>query len=238
MISKRIQRLPGAAFAAGCAAASLALVAAGPAQAQLQVPDLAQVDGASSASLTQAVVVQPRPVKFVAGLGFTAGGDRLATARFREYDYWYGGYDYEDRSVRAGQLFQLHAGVEWRVAPAVTMQATIGYHTDSVDARNGDIDFTRYPLELLAHFQFAPQWRAGGGLRYTLNPRLSGGGVARDVDIKFKRSLGPVVEVEFLPSNIKWLGVKLRGVIERYKPRDGGESANGNHFGLFANFYF
>lgn len=181
--------------------------------------------------MPQAVVVQPRPVKFVVGIGVTGGGDRLATARSGSY------YGYrEDRSVRAGELAQIHAGVEWRVAPAVTMQATIGYHFDSVDNWRGAIDFDRYPLELLAHYSFAQHWRAGGGLRYVLNPRLSGEGNERDIDIKFKRSLGPVVEVEFLPLN--WLGIKLRGVIERYKPKDGGPSANGNHVGLFANFYF
>ena len=60
--------------------------------------------------------------------------------------------------------------------------------------------------------------------------------VARDYDIRFKRSLGPVVEVEFLPLN--WLGIKLRAVFERYKPRDGGPAAEGNHVGVFANFYF
>lgn len=236
MIFKRIQQLPKTVVAAGFVATGVALLTAAPAQAQLKLPDLAQVDGGSSAGMPQAVVVQPRPIKFVVGVGFTGGGDRLATARYRSYDYWYGGYDYEDRSVRAGQLLQINAGVEWRVAPALTMQATIGYHTDSVNARNGDIDFTRYPLELLMHYQFAPQWRAGGGLRYTLNPRLDFSGVVNDPDVRFKRSIGPVVEVEYLP--IRWLGIKLRGVIERYKPRDGGESANGNHFGLFANFYF
>ena len=238
MISKRIQKSPKAApvVGLGLVAAGLAFLPTGPALAQqLKLPDLAQVDGTSSAGMPQAVVVRPRPVKFVVGIGFTGGGDRLATARFRDYGYRYSYYD-DEESVRAGQLMQLNVGLEWRVAPALTMQGTIGYHWDGVDARNGDIDFTRYPLELLMHYQFAPQWRAGGGLRYTINPRLNGSGVARDLDTTFKRSFGPVVEVEFLPLN--WLGVKLRGVVERYKPRDGGSSANGNHIGLFANFYF
>ena len=213
-------------------AATLIVLPATAAHAQLRLPDLAQVDTTPPpAAMPQAVVVQPRPVKFVVGIGVTGGGDRLATTRSGTY-YRYN----DDRSVRAGELVQIHAGLEWRVAPAVTMQATLGYHTDGVDNWRGAIDFDRYPLELLAHFSFAPQWRAGGGLRYTLNPRLSGEGNERDIDVKFKRSLGPVIEVEYLPLN--WLGIKLRGVIERYKPKDGGPSANGNHFGLFANFYF
>lgn len=227
--------LPSVAMASilSLVAAALILVPAGDARAQLKIPDLAQVDGSVPPSgLPQAVVVRPRPVKFVVGIGVTGGGDRLASARY------YGGYSRydDDRSIRAGQLLQIHGGLEWRVAPSVTMQATVGYHTDGVDGWNGSIDFDRYPLELLAHYSFAPQWRAGGGLRYTLNPRLDGSGVARDYDIRFKRSLGPVVEVEFLPLN--WLGIKLRAVFERYKPRDGGPAAEGNHVGVFANFYF
>lgn len=205
--------------------------------AKLRLPDLAQVDQGPAPSLPQAVVVRPRPVKFVVGIGMTGGGDRLATAEvYRSYYGYYGFDEYDERNIRAGQLVQLHAGIEWRVAPAVTMQALIGTHTDGASGWNGAIDFDRYPLELLGHFEFAPRWRAGGGLRYVFKNRLDGKGSMRDYDIKFKNSLGPVVEVEFLP--LPWMGVKLRGVVERYKPRVGGESYNGNHVGIFANFYF
>ena len=241
MFSTRTLKSSTAALATGVAAVALSAAVIVPAQAQskppeLKLPDLAQVNGAPPpGGMPQAVVVQPRPIRFIAGIGVTGGGDRLATARYRNYYY------YEDRDIRAGQLLQIHGGIEWRVAPAVTMQATIGYHGDSVDGWNGDIDFTRYPLELLAHYQFAPMWRVGGGLRYTINPRLDGwsidrSGVARDLDVKFKRSLGPVIEVEFLVA--RWVGIKLRGAFERYKPRGGGPTADGNHIGLFGNFYF
>lgn len=234
-MNSKAKRLPVAASAAvlSLVAASSTMWPATAAHAQLRLPDLAQVSTSPApAPVPQAVVVQPRPVKFVVGLGVTGGGDRVGTTLDR--DYYYDRYD--DRSIRAGQLLQVHAGVEWRVASAVTMQATIGYHGDSADDWSGSIDFYRYPLELLAHYSFAPQWRAGGGLRYTLNPRLDGSGYYRDTDVKFKRSLGPVIEVEFLPLN--WMGIKLRGVFERYEPRDGGPKAKGDHVGLFANFYF
>lgn len=209
-------------------AAAAALLPGAPALAQLKLPDLAQVgDATASPGMAQAVVVQPRQYRIVLGLGATGGGDRLATARYNYSD---------DRNVRAGELLQIHGGIDWRVAPRVTMQAVVGFHTDGVDAWNGSVYFTRYPLELLAHYAVAPGWRIGGGLRYVINPRLDGDGAARDIRVDYDNAFGPVIEAEFFP--IQWLGLKLRGAFEQYKARDGSGSKSGNHVGFFATFYF
>lgn len=214
-------------FLFAATAATLGCLPATAAFAQLKLPDLAQVGGPSASPMPQAVVVEPRRFRVVVGLGITGGGDRLATARYY--------YD-DDRNVRAGQLLQVHGGIDWRVAPRVTMQAVVGFHTDGVDSWNGSVYFTRYPVELLAHYGIAPGWRAGGGLRYTINPKLDGDGAARDINVGYKNSIGPVVEVEFFPTH--WLGLKLRGVFERYEPEDGTGKKSGNHVGFFTSFYF
>jgi hypothetical protein len=216
-------------------AAALVLAAAPPAAAQLRfadpqprLPDLAQAGGPYMApQMPQAVVVRPRPFRFIVGVGLTGGGDKVATARYY--------YD-DDRNVRAGQLFQIHGGIEWRVAPLVTMQAVAGYHVDGADAYNGAVYFSRYPVELLAHYALAPRWRIGGGLRYTINPKLDGDGVARNINVKYDDGFGPVIEGEFLATN--WLGIKLRGAFERFEARDGTGTKSGNHVGIFASFYF
>ncbi len=216
-------------------AAALVLAPAAPAVAQLRfadpaaplLPDLAQVGGPYVApQMPQAVVVQPRPFRFILGIGLTGGGDKVATAR----------YAYDDESnVRAGELVQLHGGIEWRVARLVTMQAVAGYHFDGADAYNGSVYFSRYPIELLAHYALAPRWRIGGGLRYTINPKLDGDGVARNINVKYDDGFGPVIEAEFLATN--WLGIKLRGAFERFEARDGTGTKSGDHVGLFVNFY-
>ncbi len=195
-----------ARFAAG-AIAAIATIAAPTAEAQ--------------------TVVDTRPARFFLGAGLTGGGDRLFTARFTD------GSDY---TLRAGALVQLHGGVEFRVAPAVSVAVSVGYHVDSADARNGSTWFRRVPVEALAHVDIHPQWRLGGGLRVALSPRLSSDGAAPYTDEDFETALGPVIEIEHRFNH--WFGLKLRAVSERYKSKAGLPTVNGDHVGLFANFYF
>lgn len=196
---------------AGGAALALACTAAAPSARAQTVVDLDA----------------PRPARFFAGIGLTGGGDRLYTARYS---------DGTTQTLRAGGLFQLYGGVEFRVARGVSLAVSAGYHVDSASARNGSVWFGRVPIELLGHVQVAPYWRVGGGLRVATNPTLRSDRDAAGVDEDFHTAVGPVLEIEhtFNP----WLGLKLRGVAERYKSRVGLPTANGNHVGLLVTFYF
>ncbi|MGE0801369.1 MAG: hypothetical protein AB7G13_13515 [Lautropia sp.] len=175
----------------------------------------------------QQIIEDLRPVRFFAGFGLTAGGDRLATARYRYY---------RDESVHAGGLLQLHAGIEFRMAPGVTGALSAGYHADGTSGWRGSYSFDRWPIEALAHVAVAPRWRVGGGARLVLNPRLRSDGDFPDVNERFKNALGGVVEVEYRFTDL--IGLKLRGVAERYKSKQALPSADGNHVGLVMNFYF
>lgn len=191
-------------------AAATALLAAAPSSAQTADPQ--------------------RPVRFLVGAGLTYGGDRLASVQFT---------DGETQNLRAGQLYAIHAGAEFRLAPSVSAQATIGYHADSTSyAVNGSIRFRRYPLELLAHYHLDERWRLGGGVRFVNEIELRGRGVAAgDVLIEFKDAVGGLVEVEYRFSRL--VGLKVRGVAEKYKARGGFTgTAEANHLGIFTNFYF
>lgn len=168
-----------------------------------------------------------RPVRFFIGGGFTAGGDRLITARqFNDDDY----------SLHGGGLLQVHGGVEFRIAPTVSLALSVGYHVDAVDTFWGSTRFSRVPIEALGHVRVHPNWRVGGGVRFTVDPTLSSDGFAPDVDENFRSSIGPVIEVEYLFN--PRLGLKLRGVSERYKSKAGLSTVSGNHVGLMLNFYF
>jgi hypothetical protein len=182
----------------------------------------------AAATQAQELVMQDtRPVRFFVGGGVTAGGDRLVTARY---------IDGSDESLHGGGTIQIHAGLEFRVAPAVTLALSAGYHVDAIDTFWGSTWFGRVPIEALGHVRVDPRWRIGGGVRFTVDPTLSSDGFAPDVDEHFRSSVGPVLEVEYLFN--PWLGLKLRGVIERYESKAGLPSVNGNHVGLMLNFYF
>jgi len=173
------------------------------------------------------VVVDDRPVRFFAGIGLTGGGDRLVTTRYNYRD---------DYTLHAGGVFQAHFGAEFKVAPGVSLALSAGYHVDGNSNFWGSTTFSRYPIEALAHVRLQPGWRAGGGLRVALNPRLSSDGYAPVTEEDFRTAVGGVVEVEYLFN--PWLGLKLRGVFERYESKLNLPTVSGNHVGLVLNFYF
>ena len=182
---------------------------------------------AVSAQAQELVLQDNRPYRFFLGGGLTAGGDRLVTAR-----YIYG----SDESLHAGGTLQVHGGLEFRVAPSLTMALSIGYHVDAIDTFWGSTWFARVPVEGLAHFQLDRNWRIGGGIRYAIDPTLSSDGDAPDVHEHFRSSVSPVIEIEYLFN--PHLGLKLRAVNERYKSKAGLPTVDGDHVGLILNYYF
>lgn len=165
--------------------------------------------------------------RFLIGGGATYGGDRLATNITDD------GYR---QTVRAGRLVQFHAGVQVRLATAWHASLTAGYHVESAGSYYGTARFSRYPVELLTHFQPGPGWRFGGGVRAAFSPSLVGSGDAAFLSEEFRDAFSPVVEVEFLPS---WhQGIKLRYVRERFKSEVAAPQVRADHFGLLLTWYF
>lgn len=168
-----------------------------------------------------------RPFDFVAGVGVTAGGSTLTTVQYA---------DGSSQDISAGSGVMLYAGGETRIGEIGSFQATFGYHVDTTHGRNGDVSFSRYPIELLAYVPLNPSLRVGIGARFVNNPRLQGSGVASSVDVKFDSTVGFVFEGEYRFTPL--IGVKLRSVSERFTATGTNQSVNGDHFGLLCNFYF
>jgi outer membrane protein W len=165
-------------------------------------------------------------VRYVVGAGINVGGDKLATARYTDAD---------SSKISAGGGLQLLAGVDYRVNQQVSLQANVGVHAHYPSGMfSGDANFTRIPVELLAYYHPAGQWRIGGGARLISNPKLNGGSSSMDRD--FKSTAGLVLEAEYFVSPS--VGIKLRAVNEKYEPKVGKGDFSGNHVGLFGNLYF
>lgn len=169
----------------------------------------------------------PKQMRFLVGAGLTFGGDKLATASYENG---------AEIDIRAGSMLAITTGIDYRVTDAFSFQATVGYHVDNAPARNGDIRFQRFPMELLAYGHAGTQWRFGGGVRYVSNPKLSSSGAGYVRDYEFDNTVGAVAEAEYLMT--PHIGFKLRYVSERYEVNGRSDKIKGNHVGLMANYYF
>lgn len=166
-------------------------------------------------------------VRGILGIGLTSGGDTLASIAFT---------DGSTVDLRAGGLVHFYGGLEARLAPQFTLQGTFGYQVDDTGSNsNGALRFSRYPFELLAHYQIGPQVRIGGGARFVGDAKVTGSGVLSGIEVDYGSTTGAVIEGEVLVTPN--LGLKLRAVSERYTPSAGGPSADGNHVGFYLNWY-
>jgi len=171
------------------------------------------------------VHAQERTVRGVLGLGLTGGGDTLATVVYTD-----GSTD----SIKGGGLVHVYGGAEFRLGTQVTMQATVGYHVDETSGgSDGSLRFSRYPIELLAHYHVTPQVKLGGGARIVNSAKIDSRGVLSGARFDFDSTVGAVIEGEWMVSPS--IGLKLRYVSEKYKAL--GVSADGNHAGFYFSWY-
>jgi hypothetical protein len=168
------------------------------------------------------------PFKFLLGQGLTYGGDSLITVPLT---------DGSRRVFKAGGLLHFYGGGEYRLADKIALQATVGYQINCAKATSdGSLRFTRIPVDLLALYSISENVRVGGGAQFVSSPELKGSGVASNVSQKYDSTAGAIVEGEYLFS--PHMGLKLRYVSEKFKPRDGGSSIDGSHAGLLFSYYF
>lgn len=175
----------------------------------------------------QNTVPEAGPVRFLLGMGVTAGGDRLVHATYDDGD---------TVNIKAGGTIVFTGGVDYRVNPQFSIQGLLNYHVDQANASNGKIKFVRFPVELLGYYHPNQQWRVGGGLRLINGAKLTSSGAAGSLDEEFKGTVSPVVEAEFMMGSK--LGIKMRYVFEKFEHKTTGQKAKGNHVGLLMNYYF
>lgn len=162
------------------------------------------------------------------GLALTGGGKTLATVRYTNGD---------SQNIKSGGLYQIKGGIDFHpVGSAFALQASIGYHADETNARNGRVTFSRYPVELLAFFHPNEQFRIGGGLRYATNARLKSTGRAENLgNYDLDGQAGAVIEGEYRFA--RHFGLMVRAVDEKYKDPTG-KRIDGSHVGVGMNFYW
>lgn len=190
---------------------------------------------ALATAATAAVAQTQEPaVRFYSSAGLSFGGDELISVPYT---------DGTTSSVKAGGGYMLNVGVAVALADKVDGVVTVGYHSASASASNGDVSFKRTPVELLGFYALDKNWRVGGGLRSAGSAQLTGSGVASNLGtIDYNNSMGTVLEVQYLmdknsQSRARW-GVSGRYVMESFEKKTTKTSYNGNHLGLSVIFMY
>jgi hypothetical protein len=180
-----------------------------------------------ASATAQAVDIRPT-VK----IGYEAGGDELVIATFTSGS---------TENVKAGTGVLGGIGVSLlNEAKSFEIETTIGVKADFINAKNGDVTWVRYPVDLLAFYRF---WklRVGGGITYHLNPKVTSSGAAAGVNQSYDAALGYVVQADFLFSGAEeskgaYLGVRFTGM--DYDLKGGGYTAKANSVGVQFGYRF
>jgi hypothetical protein len=168
--------------------------------------------------------------RFMARAGTGFGGENMLSGNYRN-----GGY-YE---LNAGSGMKYALGVDYRLAPKVTVQASIGREISMISAIEGDLTFTRLPLEVIGMYDISKDFRLGAGLRYSTEAKLRGTGVFTPLNDNFESVPGAVVEGQYIFSSTKdgaQFGLSLRYVTESFKGF--GTTYRGEHGSLAFVLYY
>lgn len=159
-----------------------------------------------------------------AGVDFA--GETLVTAVFT---------DGETETMKANEGFYFGGGLAVSdEARRFEFHLTLAYKFGGIIASNGEIEWTRFPLEALAFYRFQ-KVRLGGGLAYHISPRLEGDGVVGGLDVKFKNALGAVLQADWLFTDS--LAVGARYTILEYEAK-GAATRDAHSKGLGVTFSY
>ena len=145
------------------------------------------------ATALSAGVAQAADVDGVLKAGFDFGGDTIASAPV----------DGEIVDVKANDGVFVGAGLAiFNTARTVSTEITMSWKFTGIIAENGDIEFTRFPVDALVFYNFAKA-RIGAGATYHLNPEVEasdagvpyvGNGTGSE---KYDDALGFLVQVDW-----------------------------------------
>jgi hypothetical protein len=159
---------------------------------------LALVLAASTPVAANAAEIRP-----MVKVGIDTGGDALLTHVFP---------DGEAETIKGNQGFYAGAGVSvTNFYRDLELEISLSFKYTTAYGNNGEIDWTRYPLDALVFYRWT-KWRAGGGLTYHVGPKLKGDGDAAGVSIKFENALGFVLQADYRITDQFTAGVRYTAI--------------------------
>jgi len=170
------------------------------------------------------------------GLGFALGGDDLVYAEFDTG---------EDTTLSAGNGVIVNLGATvtplWFGRIGLGASVDLGIKYAGIEASNGSVSFTRFPVVASAHglFSVNTNWSVlvAGGLHYDLGASLSGDGLFDDLQFDSESALGFMIEAGgYYEERPLGIDVTLRYTALEYE--FDGRKVDGMSIGLFGTFHF
>ncbi len=157
------------------------------------------------------------------------GGEDLAYVKFT---------DGSQSTIEAGRGLLLAGGFDFR-KDNIIIQFTGGIKwTTTKAAKNGAIDWMRFPLEVLLFYQPSDQpIKIGGRLTYHLNNSLKGSKDVGNLKVNFDNALGYTAEADYLLGSERNSSVGLRATMIQYQA-PGNIAVSGNSLGLNFNYFW
>ncbi|MDA3139646.1 hypothetical protein I8F95_12365 [Vibrio metschnikovii] len=124
----------------------------------------------------------------VAGVGYGFGGEKIF-----EGLYTNGKTD----DVKSNEGISIFGGIDINLAQNITVRGTVGYKFDSISATNGDVSFSRVPLELIV-FKGFNNHKIGAGITHQKNVKFECKvkGICSG-DVEFDDATGFVAQYEY-----------------------------------------
>jgi hypothetical protein len=167
-------------------------------------------------------------LQLLLGGGLTFGGDDILKAQYTN-----GAED----EMEAGGLIDLKAGFRYQAPDSsLVAQATVGYFFDSVNAKNGDAEISRIPLEALAFFNFGNHL-LGGGVTYHTSNNTESDFAGASFDEDFKDAAGLVVEYGYKVSPQATVAIRLVDIDYEFESTQT-VKVDASHVGLYGYLHF
>lgn len=156
--------------------------------------------------------------------GFDFGGESLTGDVLFESGH--------TENLRANEGFFVGAGVALLNTPrTLGVEITLNWKYGTVGADNGDVEFTRFPVDALLFYNF-PRARIAVGATYHLNPELDSDGLGAQYAVKteFDDALGFMTQLDWRITQKVALG--LRYTVLDYEVANGGGTVGSDGLGF------
>jgi hypothetical protein len=177
----------------------------------------------------------PRPsVRWVITTGFDYGFNELLSVPME-------GGGSQSISANEGLFFSVGATFLPLLEGRLETQATVGVKGWSIDASNGHLSITMFPIEVLETFCADPL-RLSAGLVYVPGPSTKADGLLASLNgVQFDNSLGLVLQGEWLKpfkNGRGQLSMGPRFVLQKFQIAHGGAVLSANALGFVASVAF
>lgn len=193
----------------------------------------ARVSTAPPPAVAPAPLPRPR-VRWAIATGFDYGFNELVSVSME-------GGGSQSISANEGLFLSLGATFLPLLEGRLETQATVGVKGWSIDASNGSLSVTMFPIELLETFSAHPL-RLSAGLVYVPGPSTKASGLLAELDgIDFDNSLGLVLQGEWLKpftNGRGQLSLGPRFVLQKFQIAHGGAVLSANALGFVASVAF